>query len=240
MKYFEYFGQKLVIKQFHIDCEIGANAAIRLAFPDAIICYCNVHILRAITKHFKKYLGAHFYNTKIFLELFKVVTGAFYLDFENKELKDEFLKLLDSFVPRAGRFNSSFKADISKVLKYLKSNFFGHRARFPPKFWPYRYLAFADKFQFSTNGIESLNRSLKYFLGLEFVNMDKLDSEMNRFHSNKLVQSTDGLVKGRLHSKRRKTILRETDIFDILTKYEGLSQTSKIAHLQFHLLEIGT
>ena len=70
--------------------------------------------------------------------------------------------------------------------------------------------------------------------------MEKLDSEMNRFHSNKLVQSTDGLEKGRLHSKRRKTILRETDIFDILTKYEGLSQTTKIAHLQFHLLEIGT
>ena len=63
---------------------------------------------------------------------------------------------------------------------------------------------------------------------------------MEPFHSNKLVQSTDRLEKGRLHSKRRKTILRETDIFDILTKYEGLFQTSKIAHLQFHLLEIET
>ena len=70
--------------------------------------------------------------------------------------------------------------------------------------------------------------------------MDKLDSAMNRFHSNKLVQSTDGLDKGRLHSKRRKTFLREKDIFDTLTKYEGWSQTTKIAHLQFHLLEIGT
>ena len=38
----------------------------------------------------------------------------------------------------------------------------------------------------------------------------------------------------------RKTILRETDIYDILTMYEGLSQTTKIAHLQFHLLENGT
>ena len=27
---------------------------------------------------------------------------------------------------------------------------------------------------------------------------------------------------------------------DLLTKYESLSQTDKIAHLQFHLLEIGT
>ena len=38
----------------------------------------------------------------------------------------------------------------------------------------------------------------------------------------------------------RKTILRETDIYDILTMYEGLSQTTIIAHLQFNLLEIGT
>ena len=78
------------------------------------------------------------------------------------------------------------------------------------------------------------------FLGLGFFNMDELDSEMNRFHSNRLVQSTDGLEEGRLHLKRRKTILRETDTLDILTKYEGLSQTTKIAHLQFHLLENGT
>ena len=42
-----------------------------------------------------------------------------------------------------------------------------------------------------------------------------------RFHSSKPVQSTDGLEKGRLHLKRRRTILRETDIFDILTKYES-------------------
>ena len=132
----------------------------------------------------------------------------------------------ENFVSRAGRFNSSFKADVSKVLKFL-----GIGPDSPSKFWPYRNLALADKFQFSTNGIESLNRSLKYFLRLGFFNMEKLDSEMNRFHSKKLVQSTDGLEKGRLHSKRRKTIFRETDIFDILTKYEGLSQTSKIAHL---------
>ena len=48
--------------------------------------------------------------------------------------------------------------------------------------------------------------------------MDKFVSEMHRFHSKKQVQSTDGVEKGRLHSKRRKTI----------------------AHLQFHFLEIGT
>ena len=44
----------------------------------------------------------------------------------------------------------------------------------------------------------------------------------------------------RIRPQHHNTILRETDIFDILTKYEGLSQTTKIAHLQFHLLENGT
>ena len=63
---------------------------------------------------------------------------------------------------------------------------------------------------------------------------------MNRFHSQKLVEATDGLEKGRLHSKRRQTILRENNICDILKKFESLTQSEKIASLQYHLLEIGT
>ena len=96
------------------------------------------------------------------------------------------------------------------------------------------------KLQFSTNAIESLNRSIKYFLGLGFLDLNKLDSEMNRFHSQKLIEATDGLLKGRLNSKRRQTILRQNNIYEILKKFESLTQTEKIASLQFHLLEIGT
>ena len=63
---------------------------------------------------------------------------------------------------------------------------------------------------------------------------------MNRFHSQKLIEATDGLEMGRLNSKRRQTILRKNNIFDILKKFESLTQSEKIAYLQFHLLEIGT
>ena len=136
--------------------------------------------------------------------------------------------------------NSSFKKGISKVIKYLKGNYFGHRARFPAKYWDYRDLVLAEKFQFSTNAIESLNRSIKQFLGLGYLDLNKLDSQMNRFHSQKKVEATDGLKHGELNSKRRETILRENNIFDILKKFESLAQSEKIASLQFHLLEIGT
>ena len=80
---------------------------------------------------------------------------------------------------------------------------------FPAKFWNYRDLAHKEKFQFSTNAIESLNRSIKLFLGLGFLNINKLDSQMNRFHSQKVIEETERFEKGRLNSKRRKTILRE-------------------------------
>ena len=126
-----------------------------------------------------------------------------------------------------------------KLIKYLKSNYFGYRALFPAKFWNYRSLALTGRFQFSTNAIEALNRALKHFLGMGFINMAKLDSEMNRFHSNKVVESTDGLENGRLNSKRRQTILREKNIYDILVTYERYSSLEKIANLQFHLLKIG-
>ena len=83
-------------------------------------------------------------------------------------------------------------------------------------------------------------RAIKYFLGFGFLDINKLDSEMNRFHSKKVVEATDGLEKGRLNSKRRQTISRQNDIFDILKRFESLTQTEKISSLQFHLLEIGT
>ena len=70
--------------------------------------------------------------------------------------------------------------------------------------------------------------------------MERLDSEMNRIHYVKVNQATDGLENDRMNSKRRETILRETNIFDILTKYEALTQSEKIATSQYHLLEIGT
>ena len=73
-----------------------------------------------------------------------------------------------------------------------------------------------------------------FFLGLGFLDINKLDSQMNRFHSQKVVEATDGLEKGRLNSKRRKTILRKNNIFDILKKFESLSQSEKIVSLQFH------
>ena len=161
LKHLEFFGEDLVISEFHLDCEIGVLNSVRLNFPNCIILYCNVHILRNISKHFKKHLGPHFFNTKIFLEFFKLIAGSFYLDFSNKELKNEFFLIMESFPSRAGRFNSSFKKDINKVIKYLKNNYFGHQARFPAKFWNYRDLALKEKFQFSTNAIESLNRSIK-------------------------------------------------------------------------------
>ena len=55
-----------------------------------------------------------------------------------------------------------------------------------------------------------------------------------------IVEEIDGLERGRLNSKRRQTILREKNIAQILTEFEGLTQAQKIGGLQFHLLEVGT
>ena len=79
---------------------------------------------------------------------------------------------------------------------------FGHRARFPAKYWDYRDLVLAEKFQFSTNAIESLNRSIKQFLGLGYLDF-------------------------------RETILRENNIFNILKKFESLTQSEKMPPYSF-------
>ena len=72
-----------------------------------------------------------------------------------------------------------------------------------------------------------------FFLGLGFLDINKLDSQMNRFHSQKVVEATDGLEKGRLNSKRRKTILRENNIFDILKSLSRFPNQKKMPPYSF-------
>ena len=55
---------------------------------------------------------------------------------------------------------------------------------------------------------------------------------MNRFHKLKNVEATDSLKHGRLNSKRRKNILSENDIFDIL-KTNSLTQSEKMPPYSF-------
>ena len=106
-------------------------------------------------------------------------------------------------------------------IKYIKDNYFGYRARYPARFWNNTTLALTDNYQFPTNEIKKLNRALKLVLGLGYVHMERLDFEMTRFHSVKVNQAIDGLENGRMNSKRRETILRGTNVFDKLTKYEA-------------------
>ena len=56
---------------------------------------------------------------------------------------------------------------------------------------------------------------------------------MNRFHSQKLIEATDGFEKGRLNSKHRQTILRKNNIFDILKKIESLTNLKKLPTYSF-------
>ena len=46
-------------------------------------------------------------------------------------------------------------------------------------------------------------------------------------------KATDGLKHGELNSKRRETILRENNIFDILKKFESLTQSEKMPPYSF-------
>ena len=75
--------------------------------------------------------------------------------------------------------------------------------------------------------------NIPLFLGLGFLDINKLDSQMNRFHSQKVVEATDGLEKGRLNSKRRKTILRKNNIFDILKSLSRFPNQKKMPPYSF-------
>ena len=63
---------------------------------------------------------------------------------------------------------------LGTLNNYLNRNYFGARARFPFKNWDYHTLILTNEsFQLSTNGIESINRSLKHYLGLGMCHQER-------------------------------------------------------------------
>ena len=93
-------------------------------------------------------------------------------------------------------------------------------------------------FQTSTNGIESLNRALKHYLGLGRLDQKRLDKEMHRFHSVKLIEAYDALNSGRLNKKRRRTLARESDLSGILSEFESLSESEQVENLEYLAVEL--
>ena len=71
------------------------------------------------------------------------------------------------------------------------------------------------------------------------MNQEKVDREIKRFHSQKLIESFDALNFGRLRNKRRETIVRQDKLYDILVEFEGKSNERKVADLKYHLLSCG-
>ena len=65
----------------------------------------------------------------------------------------------------------------------------------------------------STNGIESINRSIKHYLGLGNCNQDRLDREMNLYHRQKVNAASAALNHGRMKKIRRETLAHQDSLF---------------------------
>ena len=78
------------------------------------------------------------------------------------------------------------------------------------KIWNYHSLILdTESYQLSTNGIESINRSIKHFLGLGMCNQARLNNEMNLYHRKKVNLADAALNHGRMKCIRRQTIINQ-------------------------------
>ena len=113
--------------------------------------------------------------------------------------------LFESFEHRAPS-KSRARRGISKINSYLFKNFFGAKPRYKKQFWNYLSLILQKQsFQLSTNGIESINRSLKHFLGLGMCNQTRLNREIHLYHQKKANLADAALNHGRMRTIRRQT-----------------------------------
>ena len=109
------------------------------------------------------------------------------------------------------------------------------------QFWNYHSLILEKQsFQLSTNGIESINRSITHFLGLGMCNQTRLNREMNLSHRQKVNWADAALNHGRMKAIRRQTLANQDSLLNFLQKFEKLSESEKIQNLHYHVLDCGT
>ena len=107
--------------------------------------------------------------------------------------------------------------------------------------WDYHTLILTNEsFQLSTNGIESINRSLKHYLGLGMCHQERLDREMKLYHQQKINVASAALKHGRMKNIRRQTLANQGSLFKSMNDFERLSDQDKILNLRFHVLDCGT
>jgi len=110
-----------------------------------------------------------------------------------------------------------------------------------PTFWNYHSLILdTESYQLSTNGIESINRSIKHFLGLGMCNRTRLDKEMKIYHKKKVNLADAGLNHGRMKCIRRQTLVNQGSLSKSMKDFEKLSESRKLQNLHFHVLDCGT
>ena len=148
--------------------------------------------------------------------------------------------LFESFEHRAPS-KSRARRGISKINSYLFKKFFGAKPRYKKQFWNYHSLILQKQsFQLSTNGIESINRSLKHFLGLGMCNQTRLNREMHLYHQQKVNLADAALNHGRMRHIRRQTLVHQDSLLNSLKEFEKLSESDKIQNLHYHVLDCGT
>ena len=148
--------------------------------------------------------------------------------------------ILESFEHRAPG-KSRARRGLGVLNKYLYRNYFGARAIFSKKCWDYHSLILKNEsFQLSTNGIESINRSIKHFLGLGMLKQDRLDREMKLYHQHKINAASAALKHGRMKNIRRQTLAHQDTLFKSMSDFERLTDPHKIQNLRYHLLDCGT
>ena len=116
--------------------------------------------------------------------------------------------LLQSFEHRAPARTKS-RRGISKLNFHIFNNFFSAEPRYKKTILELSFVnSRKQSFQLSTNGIDSINRSITHFLGLGMCNQTRLNREMNLSHRQKVNWADAALNHGRMKAIRRQTLAR--------------------------------
>ena len=116
-------------------------------FPKTAIILYSVRIIRAILRNFRSKVDALFWQDPVLLKLWRITTGAMYLNLSNTAVYQKC---------RKGQ-----KSRIQKILRIFKWHLFNETAKFNSAYYQYfDNIIFNSNYVTSTNCLKRINLSL--------------------------------------------------------------------------------
>ena len=230
----ELYGCELEPLSIHTDGELAAIRAFEEVYFTAEIKLCTVHFFRAWDSQLEDLMGKTYKTNKIVCTIRTIIRGCVYIE-HTEVIRNRLVGFIGDL---AKELKGNLKTQMRKYIKYLVTNYFGLKARYPHKWWNYQKDVLNGNNNMSNNAAESQNRQFKTTFNYGHKDFHKAVGGIQKYKSKcrrKYAEKVDGNCLNRV---RRKTRIRHQTAAQLLAEFVALPDEKKILYLPNYCIKL--